>query len=287
MAGVQRWALVACGVAWLSGMALAALLPVSSLGVPLLLAGSVFLAGAITLAVIIARGAAGRAWLSALAGCGLLALALLGMARFAFAAPGNDPHSITRLSYGTKLDVRGIVVGEPDVRAKGAFLAVAVQSATPTQQNTWRAVDGTVQVYALGLPGAFAPEYGDTVLFTGVLSAPTRTPPGIDADLGAARVDVLAHGGGNPILGAIYQLRAALANALQRALPAPEAALIIGILLGLKTPVLRARLPLFVRTGTIHLVVTSGLKVTLVGEIAARLARPLGRWVSLIGSLAV
>src|SRR6185437_11058077 len=172
MAGMLRWALVACGVAWLTGLALAALLPVGGLGVPLLLVGIAGLGATVALGVAISRGVGGRIWLSALAGCGLLAVLLLGMARFVAAAPRKDPRSITHLGYGTKVDVRGTVVGEPDVRAKGAFLAVAVQFVSPTQQNDWQPVDGTVQVYALGLPGAFAPEYGDTVLFTGVLAAP-------------------------------------------------------------------------------------------------------------------
>jgi hypothetical protein len=61
--------------------------------------------------------------------------------------------------------------------------------------------------------------------------------------------------GGNPLLARLFDLRLALAQAIQHALPEPEAALLIGILLGLKTPVLRSRLALFTATGTSHRVV--------------------------------
>ncbi len=274
---MQRWGVVACGVAWLVGIALAALAPVGGLRGALLAAGVVCLAGAGSLLFVMARGSvAGRGGRLALATLGLLAAALLGMARFAWAGAGNDPQNIAHAGFGAQVEVRGVVTGEPDVRVKGEFIVVAVQDVSPKQITAWRPADGTVQVYALGLAGKYAPDYGDTVQFSGTLSAPAHVAPGIDADLGAAKVDVITHGGGNPLLGAIYALREALASALAHALPAPEAALIIGILLGLKTPVLRARLPLFVRTGTIHLVVTSGLKVTLAAAIVARLARPLG-----------
>jgi competence protein ComEC len=275
---MQRWAVVACGIAWLVGIALAALVPVGGLRVALPAAGLACLAGAVGLGIGLAQGAiAGRGWRVALAALGLLAAALLGMARFAWAGAGNDPQNIAHAGFNTQVQVRGVVTGEPDVRVKGEFIVVAVQEVSPKQNTAWRPADGTVQVYALGLHGKYAPDYGDTVQFSGTVSAPTHVAPGIDADLGAAQVDVVTHSGGNPLLRAIYALREALAGALAQALPAPEAALIIGILLGLKTPVLRARLPLFVRTGTIHLVVTSGLKVTLAAEIAARLARPLGQ----------
>jgi competence protein ComEC len=69
-----------------------------------------------------------------------------------------------------------------------------------------------------------------------------------------------------------------LAQAIQHGLPEPGASLLIGILLGMKTPTLRARLPLFTATGTNHLVVPAGLKVATLAELATYAARPLGRW---------
>ena len=106
------------------------------------------------------------------------------------------------------------------------------------------------------------------------------------ARLTGVRATVVSQGGGNPLLAALFDLRLRLAAIIQHALPEPEAALLIGILLGLKTPVLRARLPLFTATGTIHLVVPAGLKVATLAELASAAFRPLGRWPRTIASLA-
>jgi competence protein ComEC len=285
MGVMQRWGIVIGGIAWLVGIALAAILGLRAGAVPLVM-GLILLAGAIAATLFFARGnVAGRGRQIGLAAPWAIALLLLALARFAFSLPGNDPGNVAHLGFGQQYTVQGTVTGEPDVRVKGEFIVVDVQQVAPGSSFAWRPAQGTVQIYALGLTSEFLPEYGDTVEATGTLNAPVHTPPGIDGDLGAARTSVIARGGGTAFFGALYAAREGLASALGHSLPAPEAALIIGILLGLKTPTLRARLPLFVRTGTIHLVVTSGLKVTLAAELAARLARPLGRWLSMIASL--
>ncbi|HEX8732899.1 MAG TPA: ComEC/Rec2 family competence protein, partial [Ktedonobacterales bacterium] len=111
-------------------------------------------------------------------------------------------------------------------------------------------------------------------------------PTSVDARMPSARTTVTARGGGWGPLAALFRLRVALAQAIERSLPEPEAALLIGILLGLKSPALRARLPLFVNTGTIHLVVPAGLKVSLTAELASRAARRLGPWPRSIAALA-
>ena len=277
---MQRWGLLAVAVMWLVGIALASMLPISGAGWPLLMGGLLTLVAAIIVTTLTARRLTPATWNIPVTALWLLAALLLALARFAGAAPSNDPLNVVHLGFGNKIYLQGSVGGEPDVRNKGAFIIVNVTEFAFTSSNPydWHPVHGTVQVFALGAQSEFAPEYGDTVEFIPILSAPTHAAPGIDADAGAQQVTILARGGGNPILGAIYALRERLARVLESSLPAPEAALIIGILLGLKTPTLRARLPLFVRTGTIHLVVTSGLKVTMVGDIMARLARPLGRF---------
>lgn len=284
---MQRWGLIALAVAWLVGIALASLLAVVAWRWPLLIGGVLALALALGSTIFAARTLFPARWDLPVGAMWLMAILLLAMARFAWVAPINDPLNIVRVGFGNKISVQGHVTGEPDVRNKGAFLVVAVTAiASPNVSFApWRPADGTVQIYALGAQSEFTPEFGDTVEFTGIVGPPTQVVPGIDAELGAVQVTILARGGGNPALGAVYALRENLARALEGALPAPEAALIIGILLGFKTPTLRARLPLFVRTGTIHLVVTSGLKVTMVGDIMGRLSRPLGRGAGVVLAL--
>ncbi len=276
---LQRWGIIAGAVAWLAGLAFAALLGWQANALVPLGVGGALLCGAIALMALSGRRGAGATAEAIAITLLLVGLAALGMARLASVNPTNDPANVARLIGTGTWEVRGTVSGEPDLRAKGEFVQVAITSAARVGYgNESQPLDGTVQVYVPGVLSQFAPDYGDTVRFTVTLRPPTHAPPGIDAEAGSAqRLTILARGGGNPVLGALYRVREALAGGLLSALPAPEAALLIGILLGLKTPTLRARLPLFVETGTIHLVVTSGLKVTLVAEIVGRLARPLGR----------
>ncbi len=284
---LRRWGLVGVAIAWIVGLAVASSLPAGPAHWPLTLTGLALIgsAGATTLLVFMRP----RSLLAPIAprlqfaimGLWLVSALICGMARFAWSVAA-DPHRITNFALGTNLTVQGTVDAEPDERAKGAFLILDVTTAQLNGTGTWRQVSGRVSLFATGQASPFSPEYGDTIESQGVLAtASPHSPPGVDADLTAARVQILARGGGNPILAAFFRLREALATAIEGALPAPEAALLIGILLGLKTPLLRSRLALFTTTGTIHLVVTSGLKVALVGNIVSTVTRSLGRFFAL------
>lgn len=285
---LRRAAFAVATVAWLAGIALASRLA----GAPAWLLGAGVAAGLAALAMAILAARRGAARTAPLAGTapawGWIGLALLavGMLMLAAARGGAaatpDAGSVAR-DIGRSVTIHGSVSGEPDLRAKGEYIVVSVSQVQLGTQGALTPADGAVEVFATGAPGEFAPQYGDSVAVSGTLKAPAPgTPPGTTADLGAPKVTILARGGGNPLWGAVFALRENLANGLARSLPAPEAALIIGILLGLKTPELRARLGLFTRTGTIHLVVTSGLKVTLVGSLVAAAARRLGRGARLV-----
>ncbi len=280
--GLRRWILVGLSVAWLAGVTLAGTLAVTAVGAWGIIGGGLAMCAIITTAL------ASRAERTGVAGVAfilwLAASFSLGMARLAWAQPATDPHDIALLAGTQRVIVQGTVSGEPDVRAKGEFIVVQVTAIQMGTGGALQEADGTAEVFAYGTPGAYAPDYGDSVSFTSTAQA-GHTLPGIDADFGTARVSILQRGGGNPVLAAIYRLRASLANAIAAGMPAPEAALLIGIVLGLKTPDLRSRLALFTRTGTIHLVVTSGLKVTLIGSLIAALMRKLPRLAGLIVTL--
>jgi competence protein ComEC len=76
--------------------------------------------------------------------------------------------------------------------------------------------------------------------------------------------------GGNPLLTFIYRLRNQLATLIEQALPQPEAALLIGIFLGLRTPALNLLTVAFKVTGTTHLLVSSGSNVTIISGLVYR-----------------
>jgi competence protein ComEC len=281
------YALVAVTLAWIVGIALRSIEPLSLLlpwvwlaaGVPVLI-----------LLVVIARrrsphqGAGARL---ALAVAILFFAAALGAARAAWADPVSDPHAISYLPLNTQLRLRGEVAAEPDIRGGYRYLLVDVSAASLDNGATWQPAIGRADVTVYGADDWFAPDYGDTLSLSGMLDPlQLGAPTGVLAEMRGAQASILARGGGNPVLAMLFDLRLRLAESIQRLLPEPEAALLIGILLGFKTPVLRSRLSFFTATGTIHLVVPAGLKVAMLAEIARRALRPLGPWPRLGGSLA-
>ncbi len=280
------YALVAVTLAWIAGIVLRSVGPLS-----LLLPWVWLLVGVPAFMVIIIlvwrrslSGGAGRRFALILA---ILLFAIaFGAARAAWTDPASDPHAISYLPLNTPLRLRGEVAAEPDIRGGYRYLLVDVSAASLDSGATWQPAVGRASVTVNGADDWFAPAYGDTLSLSGMLNPVQPGPSGVLAEMHGAQVSIMARGGGNPLLAILFDLRLRLAESIQRMLPEPEAALLIGILLGFKTPVLRSRLTLFTATGTIHLVVPAGLKVAMLAEIARRTLRPLGRWPRLGGSLA-
>lgn len=291
----RGYALVAACVAWIVGIAIGELRPLAPIS-PLAWAGSacVFAATGISLQWIrfrwvLRRYPAFRRSMAALVA--LLALAFwiaLGAGRAAWAGMSNGAQPVSALPPGVPVQVRGDVVAEPITETGGRLLTIAANSVSRDQGSTWQPAAGRVEVFLAGPDDWFAPAYGDTLRLAGKLEGlSTGSAPGVMARLTGAHAQILSRGGGNPLFAWLFDLRIRLAQAIQQTLPEPEAALMIGILLGLKTPVLRARLSLFTSTGTIHLVVPAGLKVSLLADIARRVSAPFGLWLSTCASLVV
>ena len=287
---LRLWLVRGCVMGWLLGLLVAAQGTVAGMELALTaLAVACVVAGGAALLVgrIHVFGAGGVSnWQRVVLLLWAIACGCLGMLRVGLEQPEHDAANISHVALATPIDVQGSVTSEPDERGKGEIVTIAVTRFRAAQSASWQAADGTIQIFAIGAPSAFTAIYGDVVQFNGQRqTARGQLPAGINADFGAVRVRILARDGGNPVLGALLRLREALASALMHSLPAPEASLIIGIVLGLKTPELRSRLALFTRTGTIHLVVTSGLKVTLIGSIVAGLVKSFPRWLGFTLSL--
>jgi competence protein ComEC len=285
------YALVSAVAAWLAGIALRGIGPLAGIA-PL---GWLALAGG-TLLVWVGTALLGRLTIvaraprtiRALLMGGLLAFFVaLGAARAASADPTTDPHAVSRFATNQAVRLQGEVAAEPDLRDGARILTVEVSQVSSDGGRTWQPATGRVEATVSGPDDWFSPAYGDGVSLTGTLRpiGSGYAPAGVLARLTGVRATVISRGGGDPLLAWLFNLRLQLAQAIQRALPEPEAALLIGILLGLKTPVLRARLPLFTATGTIHLVVPAGLKVATLAELSSAAFRPLGRWPRTVASL--
>jgi competence protein ComEC len=119
--------------------------------------------------------------------------------------------------------------------------------------------------------------YGDLVLLTGRLEAAPRfdtfdyasylADHGISGILQSPHlVRVLAHPG-DPLHTAIFAIRHALVAGIDRALPEPQAALLLGVVFGYRQALPRALEQQMIACGLIHIVVISGLKVSLLARI--------------------
>jgi competence protein ComEC len=127
--------------------------------------------------------------------------------------------------------------------------------------------------------------FGDQVLATGKLTLP-RDLPGFDRraylaqrhvylELQASSFDVTGTQGG--IAGLPVWLRARYRAAVDDAVPAPHAAVLLGIVLGIRQGIPPQLQNALVATGLIHLLVLSGLKVAMFARIVQGVLNPLLR----------
>ena len=203
---------------------------------------------------------------------------LLGAWRYAIASPVGDPQAISSfIGTNKKLEVRGSVSDEPQLTGRSRLLQVAVSSVSTDGGSTWRDAHGQLEVQLLGttLDTPYGPNYGDSVQLQGKLQPPTPyTATGVFASMAFPQVTVSASGG-NPLLSALYSLRILLATIIEQSLPQPLAALLIAILLGLRTPALRPLTFDFNVTGTAHMIAPSGFKVTILAGLVIAATRRL------------
>jgi competence protein ComEC len=227
---------------------------------------------------------------------GLLLVPLaLGLWRFEATRPPTGTAGLP-LYVGRDVTLVGTVAAEPEPLDRGENVRVAVE--TLAAGGITRRVSGLVLVHLGGLTG---PAYGDHISLAGALASPPDLPgaspgsyraylaaQGIYAVLNYPRLRHLGTGAGNPLLALAIALRRLLEGGIRHILPGPEAALLLGILLGTRTRALGALTMPFIATGMIHVVAISGLKVSIVAGTTDRLARRLvGRRVALPMTLAV
>ena len=196
------------------------------------------------------------------------------------AAVDTGPGSVNGHLGSGAIVLRG-TVGDAGVPGRDDTVVVDVQELA-TQSGAWT-VSGAVVVEPR-TPVAVLP--GDTVdVETSSLRAPPQRPGslsavalervGVTAIATAAQVTPIAAGGPTPARLA-EQLRRSLTATVVRALPEPEATLLLGVVFGI-----HGRLTSDVRTplqdaGLIHIVAVSGLKVVMVAALVNAVARLRG-----------
>ena len=146
------------------------------------------------------------------------------------------------------------------------------------------AVVGALRVEAT-VYGMTPVHFGDLVLLGGVVQRPAQfeqfdyraylAEQGIAAVMPSARLIRVTTHPGDAFHSALFAVRHGVIAAVDAELPEPQAALVLGVVFGYRValpPLLQQRM---IASGLIHIVVISGLKVSLLARI---ISRALGRW---------
>ena len=198
----------------------------------------------------------------------LIACLFLGAYRYTVASPVNDPQAISNF-VGETVSLIGTIDEEPKVRGRSRTIIVTVTRIQRSTNSPWQNADGHLSVQTPGtdIEDPYGANFGDSVEVQGKLEAPQSTSsPSILAGMALPRIFV-QNNQGNPIIAFFYHLRVSLATILTQVLPQPEAALLIALLLSLRTPALKPLIAAFNATGCAHLIAPSGFKVTIMAGL--------------------
>jgi competence protein ComEC len=211
-----------------------------------------------------------------------LAAALLAVGRAEL--PATDPQAPARAASlaGQIVTLTGHVADDP--RPSSGGVEVLVEPDNTALSTSSVAGIGNLAVRWRG-PTQVA--FGDEVQATGRLTLPRDLPTfdrraylaqrHVYLEVQATALDVVGTGSG--IAGLPAWLRARYTAALDGAVSAPHAALLLGIVLGIRQGIPPALQQALIATGLIHLLVLSGLKVAVFARIVQGGLRPvLGRF---------
>ena len=208
--------------------------------------------------------------LALLAGLSLLAC-LLGAGRGASSGSVQLPAGLS----GQSVAVSGTVDDDPVERKASRRLTVRLDhivTGTAQLRSSLR-IEATVY-------GMTPVHYGDLVLLSGELQQPPRfdqfdyraylAEQGIAGVMPSARlVRVTAHGG-DPLHELLFSARHALIDTVDRALPEPQAALLLGVVFGYRAALPPALQQQMIASGLIHIVVISGQITSKLMQTAVR-----------------
>ncbi len=200
---------------------------------------------------------------------------MIGAWRYTELLPANDPQTIASHIGSSTIQVQGMVSDEPALAGRTRLLKVVVSEVAPHNDFNWETAHGTIEVQTLGttIDDTYSANYGDILIVQGKLTAPqAHSPPDILAQMPFPHITINQNEG-NPIIAFLYSWRAHFAILIEQTLPQPLAALLVAIVLGLRTPELAPLKQAFNVTGTAHLIVPSGFKVTIVAGLVTTSTR--------------
>ena len=219
---------------------------------------------------------------------------LLGLARYHLALPTLHPDALTALHDVGDVQIEGYISAEPSRRATYTQLEITVERAA-REGEALALRDGKLLLTMGPYPRY---QYGERLALTGKLSEPSRDDSfdyrqylarkGIHSLMRWAQVERLPGKRGSPLKAGLSRLREGAHAVIDRCLPAPEAGLLSGILLGLDDTLPQPLADLFRATGLTHIIVISGFNISLLMQaILLGSRRLIHRWVALPLSLAM
>jgi competence protein ComEC len=217
----------------------------------------------------------------------LLSLVLLGCWRAQQAAPQVTPSNVAFYN-GQTVELIGVISEPPDIRDSGINYTLNAQSLVIGGHS--KRVSGLVSLHT-----ASGQQYdmGDIIEIQGRLQKPPNfggvyrgilARRGILSEISFPSVELEGRAS-TGILGIAASVSSWVRERLQTALPEPEATFLIALLLGVRTAQLGALAPVLIRTGLIHLIAVSGLKIGIVAGTIHSLLRHTGeRTITLLAS---
>ena len=263
-------ALIYLALAWLMGIALG-----ERIAQPWAVCLAFALAGALT--GLLMRHE--RAWRL---GGAMVALAGLGALRLSLSPLYATP--LRPYLDGPAISLAGTVAAAPDVRATRTEIVVAVDAVWREGEEPSPVRDAVL----LRLPRESPSRYGYRLQVTGrVRTAPEEggfsyraylARRGIHGVVDRPEVELEARGGGSPLQARLIALADRAEGLIHTLWPAPESALMAGILLGRESALPEPLLAAFDDSGTRHIIAISGFNITLLaGALTAVLLNLLNR----------
>lgn len=212
----------------------------------------------------------------------------LGMARFELANPIHDDSHLQRLNDQGNLTLTGQVIAEPELLDQELRIQVEVEQAgghsvhgkllatVPRHSNVHYGDQVRLQGFLVTPPELDDFSYGDYLARQGIFSAMFN-----------AEVDITAQEGGFGPYKTMLEFKTKGREAIQQALPEPEASLLVGILLGDDNSIPKDTESAFTRTGASHLIAISGFNMAILAQVVmAFLSRLMGKQKAALPALA-
>lgn len=225
--------------------------------------------------------------------------------------PHSPSHIINFAPSKEALSLTGKVINRPKLKGKTLQFVMEVEKIASKngsqkmggekENNSGeieKKVEGKVRVISY-LP-LMNYDYGDKVKLEGKLTLPKGEKEkgefnpqkylsyqGIWVELSTGKVDLIKRGRGNPLMKWAYRSRDWMVRLIEHSLPEPQSAVLKAIMLGDKDSLPAEVKDKFLKTGTGHILVVSGLHVGLVLFILFVFFRTLGLSFKLTSLLAV